>query len=280
MVFAPSSKRWKTTDPSLVRQFKTAKQNSNWCSPMFSFGGLRWFLRLHPNGYSTKSKGYAMLALHLAFLPPKVKSIKIAKDLRMIETDTVCISTTTFDEDKMNWGWNLKQLQTKAIQNLTTFTFSVKIEVCGVVDHEDNDITNQYINTNDEESKHSPSQDTKQSDQKLIESRLDSLTNSVDKLVNNFQSVEQRLRHLEQVINEEQKDNSNDTMGKLTEEIHVMKQDLQKLSTLAKGNPKHLELQSWLEIKVGFPQYYEIFIENGIEDLSIASLLTMESIKR
>eukprot|EP01083_Nonionella_stella_P162810 534889_1 len=107
------------------------------------------------------------------------------------------------------------------MQNLTTFTLSVKIDICGVYDHEDNDITSQYINTNNEESKQSPLQYAKQSDQKLLEVRLDSLTSAMGKLAHSVQSFEQRLIDLEQRTNEEQKENNNDTLDKLTAEMKV-----------------------------------------------------------
>eukprot|EP01083_Nonionella_stella_P288472 981613_1 len=279
-----STYTWKITDPSLVRQIKNAKNNAKWSSPTFAGGGFRWYLDFTPNSCRNTNKShkrirYAIVFLRLASLPPKVKSIEIAKELRLFETDTTSNMSHTYDKKYMSFGWAVNQIPTTKLQHLTTLTFSVKIDVCGVYDHEDNDLSNQYINTNNEESKHSPLQCAKQCDQKLLEVRLDSLTSSVDKLANSVQSLEQRLVDLEQRTNEEQKDNNNDTLDKLTAEMKVMKQDLRKLSTIAKANPKRLELQSWLENKVGFPQYYDTFVENGIEDLSIASLLTMESIK-
>eukprot|EP01083_Nonionella_stella_P151616 484673_1 len=279
-----STYTWKITDPSVVRSMKNAKNGAKWTSPMFSIDGFRWRLEVYPNGHRNRSKknnsiGSAKLFLGLTFLPPKVKSVQIGKELRLIETDTKRISDSTYSKDDMCWGWKTKTLETEKLLNLTTLTFSVTIEVCGVIDNEDNDISNQYINTNNEESKHSALQSGNQSDQKLFEARLDSLINSLDKLVSNVQSLEQRVTDLEQRNNEEQKDNTNEKLDKLTEQMKLVKRDLRKLSTIAKTNPKQLELKSWLEMEVGFPQYYDTFMENGIEDLSIASMLTMETIK-
>eukprot|EP01083_Nonionella_stella_P226790 805101_1 len=176
---------------------------ANWASPMFSGGGFRWYLDFSPNGSTNMLAGYAHMFLRLAALPPKVKSMQIGRELRLIETNTVANATITYEKERMSCGWFETQLQTKKLQNLTTITLSVKIDVCGVYDHEDNDITNQYINTNNEESKESPLQYTKKCDHKLLEVRLDSLTSSVDKLANSVQSLEQRLIDLEQRTNEE-----------------------------------------------------------------------------
>eukprot|EP01083_Nonionella_stella_P167052 560457_1 len=173
-----STYTWKITDPSLVRSMKNAKNGAKWKSPVFSIGGFRWYLKVYPNGNESASNGYVSLYLHLAFLPPKAKSLSIGQESRLIETDTMySVGGATYDKDHMSWG-SPKTLKTENIQNLTTLTFSVKVDVYGVIDHEDNDVTNQYINTNDEESK------------QMTKTRLDSLTTYVEKLE---QRLEQRI---------------------------------------------------------------------------------------
>eukprot|EP01083_Nonionella_stella_P151753 485434_1 len=149
-----STYTWKITDPSLIRSMKNAKNGAKWKSPIFSIGGLRWRLCVHPNGYSNDDNGHVQLFLYLTFLPPKVKSIQVERELQLIETDTIKSAYNRYDKDNMNWGWPFKTLRIKRIESLTTLTFSAKIEIYGVIDHEDNDISNQYTNTNDEESKH------------------------------------------------------------------------------------------------------------------------------
>eukprot|EP01083_Nonionella_stella_P027016 74292_1 len=273
-----STYTWEITDPSLVQQMKNAKNKAQWTSSTFSGGGFRWYLDFRPNGHTNKYMGYAIIFLCLASLPPKVKSIQIRKEFRLIETDAGHSANSTYAKGTMSLGWQATQLQTKEIQNLTTLTFSTKVDIYGVFDHEDNDITNLYVGTDNEESKHSALECAKQSDHTLIDARLDSLSSSIDKLVNNVQSLQQQFTDLQQRVHvqEEQKDN----IDSLRAEMKVIKHDLRKLPSIAKTDPKQLELKSWLQNEVGFPQYYDIFMENGIEDLSIASLLTMETIKR
>eukprot|EP01083_Nonionella_stella_P027015 74291_1 len=137
-----STYTWKITDPSLVRQIKNAKNKAQWTSPTFAGGGFRWYLDFRPNGQTNKLMGCAMVFLCLASLPPKVKSIQIRKEFRLIETDAGHSANSTYAKGTMSLGWQATQLQTKEIQNLTTLTLSVKIDVGGVYDHEDNDITN------------------------------------------------------------------------------------------------------------------------------------------
>eukprot|EP01083_Nonionella_stella_P128899 390701_1 len=130
-----STYTWKITDPSLVRQMKNAKNLSSWKSPPFSAGGFRWYLVVYPNGCVEKWQGYVDLCLKIACLPPKVKSIQVGSELCLIDTDTIHNFNKTFDKDKMNWGWYAKQLQTNTIQNLTTLTFSAKVDLYGAFDH-------------------------------------------------------------------------------------------------------------------------------------------------
>eukprot|EP01083_Nonionella_stella_P067871 179804_1 len=163
-----STYTWKITDPSLVRSMKNAKNRFSWKSPRFSINGFSWYLKVYPNGHRDDDKGHVQLFLGLAFLPPKVKSLRIGKEFRLIETDTIYNRDSTYHKDNMSVGWPFKTLKAGEIQNVTTLTFSAEIDAYCVIDLEDNDVTNQYINTNDEESKHSALQSVKQSDQKLI----------------------------------------------------------------------------------------------------------------
>eukprot|EP01083_Nonionella_stella_P000638 1793_1 len=178
---------WEIRDPSLVQQMKNAKNKSKWSSPAFTAGGFQWYLDVYPNGLDKSVKGYVDHFLYLAFLPPKVKSIRARYELRLVETDTVFQKSKSFDKCEMNSGWPRKLLHNQ-IQNLSTLTFSAKVDVHGVIDHEDNVITSWSVNTGREESKQSALEHAKQSEHKLMVARLDSLANSVDQLVNNIRS--------------------------------------------------------------------------------------------
>eukprot|EP01083_Nonionella_stella_P032352 88547_1 len=109
-----STYTWKITDPSLVRSMKNAKFKSYWKSPVFSFGGFKWYLNVYPNGNKRNSNGYVELFLQLAFLPPKVKALQIQQKLRLVETDTIKSSTDTYEKGDMGWGLTI--LQTEKLQ--------------------------------------------------------------------------------------------------------------------------------------------------------------------
>eukprot|EP00483_Globobulimina_turgida_P011186 UN11207 len=68
-------------------------------------------------------------------------------------------------------------------------------------------------------------------------------------------------------------------------EIQCIKRDMILLKENMNGNnnkvmlSKKDKLKKWLTDEVGLPSYYNIFIENGIEDLEVAKLITMETLK-
>eukprot|EP01083_Nonionella_stella_P206329 750585_1 len=94
--------------------------------------------------------------------------------------------------------------------------------------------------------------------------------------MNNVQSLQQQFTNLQQRMHVQEEEKDNDSVWA---EMKVIKHDLRKLPSIAKTDPKQLELKSWLQNEVGCPHLYDIFMENEIEDLSVASLLTMETIK-
>eukprot|EP01083_Nonionella_stella_P072925 196843_1 len=142
-----STYTWKITDPSLVEQMKNAKNERGWTSPTFSASGFRWYCIVYPNGIRKSATGYVGLYLYLSFVPPKVKSISIGFELRLLETDTYFNANRSFDKDNTAFGWTVKRVAIKHIQHLSTLTFTTKVDVHGAIDHEDNDITNWYIST-------------------------------------------------------------------------------------------------------------------------------------
>ena len=178
-----------------------------------------------------------------------------------------------------------------------------------VIDIQDNDITSQFINNDNDDTKetelrqsqavpgqletakiesiqervHALEQKNKENSdeqQQSVTARLDSLTTKMDKLLTNFQNMEQRISDIELRMNEEQKENANnDKIDKLINDMNRMKQEMKRIASHNNVNPEQQKLKAWLEDKVKLPEYYDLFIENGIEDLDTVKILTMEGLK-
>ena len=90
---------------------------------------------------------------------------------------------------------------------------------------------------------------------------------SVEKLSAMFKKMQSRVDRIELRLIEEQKENK------------AMRERMDKLSGKKNANPKRQKLKTWLEEKVGLPQYFDLFIENGIDDMLTAKLLTAGTLR-
>ena len=105
------------------------------------------------------------------------------------------------------------------------------------------------------------------------------MSSRINELASQMAQMQKSINDMQLKMNEEKKENDDDRFDKIMNEIKSMKQNINKLTMNNNINPEQQKLKSWLEDKVKLPEYYDIFIENGIEDLSTASLLTMEGIE-
>eukprot|EP01084_Bolivina_argentea_P036048 66723_1 len=145
-----TSYTWKVTDATLLNKIKSAANKDLFSSPSFTICNLRWYLELYPNGTDESSKGCCNLFLYLIMLPKKVSKIIFRRRLKHQETDTLSNIQTSFKEGDTSTGWSDSKLKTNKIQKYNTLTFSVDIQILGIFDQDENDITNQYLSKNDE----------------------------------------------------------------------------------------------------------------------------------
>ena len=111
-----------------------------------------------------------------------------------------------------------------------------------------------------------------------MEDKLNSLALKMDKLLSNFEKMEQRITKIETRLNETPGEQKDEFKEKILKDIESMKEEISKLSL--NDNPtEQQKLKTWLNDTVKLPQYFDTFIENDIHDLSAASKLTMEGIK-
>ena len=229
---------WKITDPSMVKKMKNAQNERSWLSPMFSACGLRWRLKTYPNGHDIEGKGFCGLYLYLLSLPHKISTVVVSSKLSLNETNTIYHGNQCFNPGiSMNWGWTRYQLRTSEMQNLNTFTFTVSIEILGVFDTANNDITRQFIQsqfipTHNEETKQSELESQSNvvsQEQQLMEVRFQSITMEIDEMMISIQDL-QRVDVMQLQMNEQQNGNNDDRINKLLEEVQSLKQAIKELS--------------------------------------------------
>jgi len=263
-----ASYSWKITDHSLVKQIKEARAGQSFYSPTFLLFNLGWKMEIIPNNLKNGQSKTSMY-LCLKALPPNVKLIQLERTYSIGE-DLVYTNDSRLSHNSMwckSWTNNEGIYARSIIENNNEFTFKIDIELYAVYDQNDNDITHKYLYL-----QNAPNEKMKMNDSSSI--KLDSLVVQMEKMTSAIQKIQSRMKQIELKLVKEQKGNNLDDVFK---EIDALKKTVNKLSE--KVNPKRQQLRAWMEEKVKLPQYYDVLIENGIEDLSTAKLLTMETLK-
>eukprot|EP01083_Nonionella_stella_P216358 777829_1 len=269
---------WNITDPTFITQIKTAKFGQRFKSPIFSMFDLRWFCQLYPNGQHEQRRGTTTMFVFLIALSKNVESIRINRTFRFVEldiTDRDRFMTVSHEEMHLS-SWPAGTVKTQDIQQCTQFTFKVDVELHAVFDKDDNDITNCYLQN--EKIKTDPTVSSQ--DLSLKTAVLDSIVMQIEQINTKISAMQQKINNIELRLNEEKKqDDFGDRLGKMMNDMKLMKQNINALSANNKMNPEQQKVKSWLENNVKLPQYFDTFMKNGIDELSVVALLDTATLK-
>eukprot|EP01083_Nonionella_stella_P086051 238805_1 len=268
---------WNITDPTLITQIKTAKPLQTFKSPVFSMFNFRWFLSLYPNGHSQNLIGKTDIFLHLTVLPEKVKSMRINRKYTLAELDVSFDRMLTITHEHLHAAsWSAGTVKTSQIQKCNQFTFKVDLDLFAVFDNDGNDITNRYLRNKEIiTDPHASSQDMS-----LKTAVLDSIVMQMEQMSSKINAMQQQMNNMELRLNEEQKhDDVDGRLNKMMDEIKSIKRTVNALSANHNLNPKQQKVKLWLENKVELAQYFDIFLNNGIDELSVVALLDKATLK-
>eukprot|EP01084_Bolivina_argentea_P133447 235512_1 len=109
-------------------------------------------------------------------------------------------------------------------------------------------------------------------DKDQFEARLDSLTSKVDEL-------SKQLNDIRLLLTEEQKD---DNLSDIKKEMEMMKQNIQNL--MDRNNSPKPEKENavnvWLRDVVKLPEYIDLFMQNGMDDMTVIEDITMNELNQ
>eukprot|EP01084_Bolivina_argentea_P018103 33751_1 len=258
---------WSLSDADLI-SIKNAKNEESIRSIIFNLHPFKCELEIYPNGAFPNTKGTVDLFLHI-YIPPKIETIDARYSLELHETGTKYTDTPQFTQENKGKGWPTNRLKTSKILNLKSITISTTFQVIDIYDKNGNDITFEYLK-NDEMKQQSV--DSIQMNNALLASQIDELTNVVNKLQTKVNDIELRL-------NEEQKNDDKIDKVMIMKELNLIKQNMKVLSKNNNINPEQQRLKAWLQNTVKLPQYYDLFLQNGIDELSVVALIDKETLK-
>ena len=133
-----STLEWKMDDPVLIGKMKSAANAERWESPTFIAHGLRWYMKIYPNGTDCSDRGWVLCYVCLAYLPPGLKTITTKYRSIIIDPSSnfICDSSKVelFYAANMGPKWRAASLafDFKDMQKLHKLYFFAEIELCGI----------------------------------------------------------------------------------------------------------------------------------------------------
>eukprot|EP01084_Bolivina_argentea_P024871 46304_1 len=259
--------KWKM-DPKTVNIYKQSATAQTFQSHIFD---NMWKLETYliRTGNTT---GFIGICLRLCNVPPFI--YKIATELSFICKETEIVKGSyTVEFDCNNQSQGIPQFMSLTdINALQIVTFAVQIKILNV----------KYIEFNKNNINHiyDPMQINQILSIAVTESDTEILFNSNHNILTEIQSkilkLDKQMIDLRLIMCEEKK---NDDLDVIKDEIKLLKQMIDKIQLKNKrSNIKYTEMQKWMTEVVKLPEYIDLFINNGLEDMNIIKDITMETL--
>lgn len=260
-----------------------------------------------PNGGWKENQGQARLSLKLCCLPNKISKIKVKMELLCLETETYYSDICDFGYDSKNTvrAWPTDMLLTPQLNGLNKLTFKCMVFIIAKYDQHGNEIivddniydddikeninhndNNNNDNDNDNDDHHGNSiiihdnddNNSNNNDINKIQSQISNITTMLDSLNTQIENITCQLDRdsdkneiYDQHLSFEMKDNNNDSIksNKLNNKlVNISKEEKQK------------QVKYFLNDILEMNEYYQLFIDNGLDDMDIIITLTMDELEQ
>ena len=261
---------WKIQGTTL-RALQLAGPCARISSKSFKMYGHSFVLDLAPKHDDTSKQSY--------IIPRCIDKANIKFSLVLVisikEMNAQLSSSWTTDNEK----WiSLGAIKSDDFQGHNILTVTLETAVTEATDADNTDITHLYIAQ--EETKESF--ETSSANRSVESQRLDSVVAKMKELSAEITIMKNELNAVKSRMNEEQKSNSKeDDIAHILQEIDSIKSQLAQVRSANNivSDPERGKVKEWWENTVKLGQYYGLFIDHGVDDLSTVKLLTMDTIK-
>lgn len=135
---------WRIRAPSLIEHMRNANPGQYFSSRLFTLFNLDWTIQFYPLYSSTKKDCAIFLALKS--MPYKIKEIHVGVKYYFLEKNiTGYVRQMLIKQSKFVDTWPSYYLKNSDIQDLNKFTFTVDITLFAIYDHDDNNVTAEYL---------------------------------------------------------------------------------------------------------------------------------------
>eukprot|EP01083_Nonionella_stella_P303053 1047480_1 len=284
-----------TITGDLLTAVKSSYVAKRFTSDLF---GDMWRIQIAPNGLSDNSKGEFLVNLLLCAYPVNVNILHVSRTDR-------CLQTNVTRQGQLSYEWGKRPPVLNAI--LASFvdikkydsleiSIEVTIQKTFTIDGEEIDMVlrqfEEYAKkanyVQGSQQKVQQTAPDKNPNRKMTQTmsdkfsvhdvRLDSMAAAIEQLNGKIQKMENQMSRLLSQ-QEEKKENDNEDIMK---EITNLKREVSKLTAEQPNNQltdtAKDRLRVWLTNVVGLP-YFDLFIENGIEDLDTIKEFTQNELQ-
>lgn len=279
---------WSITDSKIIDKIDKIEPGERLDSEIFEIASSKWFLRLFPNGTKRKYEGRVSLFLQLCSLPLFIKKLKIKLVLSCNETNTTYSDIKYFSNEREFGGWTGGILTTNELKKYKKLTFMVSIIIIekilneDVINNESQQQSKQYLLQKENSYSHSQQHPQQQIQIQPPPAQIQQAPsiihyheNMLNSLSINMLNVTQQIKNISNLIQ-----NINFNLQQKQNKIVNLQKDIDKIKNKLEIDDDEEEenknnLYSWLKNDVNlFDEYYDIFIQNGLDDMTTVCALT------
>jgi len=254
-----------------------------------------WCIRCYPNG--KQQRGNFLVQLQLCGLPRQADKLEVSWSIRCPGTNVEVGWTTDFDATKSCWGWGADHFTFDDFQLCQSFEIVVEVkaeseenvEAMRIWEHQANEYGSTYMNWDDaEEKSFLEASNGGNSDGVVKEIEWVPPAKSAKKKPKDFGAGVADLKKQMKSLRKEKKIEEE----KLTKKVKQMEEDVDALEqktegyghtpAMTKGNTMHMseeqKVQHWLKEVVNLPDYAQLLIDEGFDELNLLKDVTKEDL--
>ena len=229
-----------------------------------------WAIGCCPNGPDMDDNGIVFIYLNLCSLPININKIKCKWKVNILETGTIDTNQDDFDYNNYGWEWSTKRVKFTQFKRYDTFTINIEILIMKEINIDNDEV--QIVTGDDVINGWRKFIEFEKSDQterelekykekcKILERNVMDLNIKYDKLRMDLYE----LRQIQGLVPSHKNG------------YNVRKNGVnRKKKVVVKRNNK---VYLWLRDNVGLEEYYDLFMENGLDEMEIIQQINNETL--
>ena len=262
------SVQWRIS-PKMLQKLKTGHIGKQLCSPIY---GKMYSVHLWRNNESDWA-----LIVSLCALPKKKGTIDLSwtfeidakgQDFEKVDTQSIQTSLETINNEGNSLGWIYKIISVDDVLKCDSLVLKINMNV-GREDNAQHQKAIDYWSRFAKRQQHDIDERKRDVNDSVVPSEENSFSKQshLESLESGMESMKCQTAQILSVVN------------KVREDMQILKATIRNREYDNREQTENLELQQWMESEVKLPQYIELLMENGFEDMESMKDITMEHLR-